>query len=462
MAKNRWKWARRVIAICTLAGFAVGVAYNQPLVASTDAGTKLTATALTTFCIYVGTPAGLTACAPAPADANSDKTKTATAAAVQAAPVQKATPPSAAIVAVTTSQPVVTEVVEWDEYTARFDAMEAVEVRARISGYLTAIAFKDGQMVKKGELLYEIDPRPFERALDQARAEVAQAKTKADNSMLDVERGRPLMERKVLSDKAFDDRANILRDAQASVKVAEAKVATAELDVAFTRITSPINGRIGRALVTAGNWVSAGAAANATLLTTIVSVDPIFIYFDVSENNNLKYKRLTDRGEKAGAAMTGATIEIAMPDETTFPYKGTLDFIDNRLDPGTATLRVRAKVDNKSGLFTPGMFARVRLAGSAKYQATLVPDEAVISDQANKFVLVVGEDGTANRRNIKPGPLHGGLRIIREGVKADDWVVVKGARARAGQKVDAKREPIKLKEATQAAAPAATPQPARN
>lgn len=368
--------------------------------------------------------------------------------------------PAAALVAVTTSQPVITEVVEWDEYTARFDAMEFVEVRARVSGYLTAIGFKDGQQVKKGDLLFEIDPRPFERALDQARAEVAQAKTKADNSMLDVERGRPLMERKVLSDKAFDDRANILRDAQASVKVAEAKVATAQLDLAFTRMTSPINGRIGRALITPGNWISAGAISNAALLTTIVSEDPIYIYFDVSENNNLKYKRLTDRGEKAGAAIAGGTIEIAMPDETTFPYKGTLDFIDNRLDPGTATLRVRAKVENKAGLFSPGMFARVRIAGSAKYQAVLIPDEAVISDQANKFVLVVGEDGMAQRRNIKPGPLHAGMRIVREGVKADDWVVVRGARARAGQKVNAKREQVKLKEEAQAAAPAAGP--ARN
>ncbi len=368
--------------------------------------------------------------------------------------------PAAALVAVTTSQPVITEVVEWDEYTARFDAMEFVEVRARVSGYLTAIGFKDGQQVKKGDLLFEIDPRPFERALDQARAEVAQAKTKADNSMLDVERGRPLMERKVLSDKAFDDRANILRDAQASVKVAEAKVATAQLDLAFTRMTSPINGRIGRALITPGNWISAGAISNAALLTTIVSEDPIYIYFDVSENNNLKYKRLTDRGEKAGAAIAGGTIEIAMPDETTFPYKGTLDFIDNRLDPGTATLRVRAKVENKAGLFSPGMFARVRIAGSAKYQAVLIPDEAVISDQANKFVLVVGEDGMAQRRNIKPGPLHAGMRIVREGVKADDWVVVRGARARAGQKVNAKREQVKLKEEAQAAAPVAGP--ARN
>ena len=358
-------------------------------------------------------------------------------------------------VAVTANQPLVADIVEWDEYAARFDAVEAVDVRARISGYLTAITFKDGQAVKKGDLLYEIDPRPFERALDQARAELAQSKTKADNSMLDVERGRPLMERKVLSDKAFDDRANILRDAQASVKVAEAKVATAELDLTFTRMTSPINGRIGRALVTPGNWVSAGAAANATLLTTIVSQDPVYIYFDVSENNNLKYKRLIERGVKAGASELGSVIEIGMPDETGFPHKGKLDFIDNRLDPGTATMRARAVVENPKQLFSPGMFARVRIAGSAKYKAVMIPDSAIASDQANKYVLVVGDDNTAERRNVVPGPIHGDMRIVRDGLKPDDWVIVKGARARTGQAVKADRVAAKPVEAAAPAAPGA-------
>ena len=371
-----------------------------------------------------------------------------------------ATQPAAAAMVVTISQPHVTDVVEWDEYSARFEAVESVEVRVRVSGHLTSVLFKDGQTVKKGDLLYIIDPRPFERAVEQARAELAQAKTKTENSALDVDRGRPLMERKVLSEKAFDDRANVLRDAQSAVKVSEAKVATAELDLSFTRIASPIDGLIGRSLVTPGNWVNAGTISTATMLTTIVRQNPVHIYFDVSENNYLKYKRLVERGESAGAAQTGNVIEIAMPDEKGFPHKGKLDFIDNRLDPGTATLRARALVENDKRLFSPGMFARVRIAGSAKYPAVLIPDEAVASDQANKYVLVVGDDNVTARRNITPGPLHDGLRIIREGVKAGDWVVVRGARARPGQKVDAKREPVKVLKDASAAAPAA--QPVRN
>ncbi len=369
-------------------------------------------------------------------------------------------PPAPPPAVVTVSQPLVRELVEWDEYTARFDAMEAVDVRARVSGYLTAVGFKDGQAVKKGDLLYEIDPRPFERVLDQARAELAQAKTKTENSMLDVERGRPLMERRVMSEKSFDDRANVLREAQSAIKVAEAKVGLAELDLSFTRMTSPINGRISRSLVTAGNWVSAGAAANATLLTTIVSQDPIYVYFDVSENNFLKYKRLSEKGEQAGASELGSVVEVAMPDDTDFPHKGTLDFIDNRLDQGTATLRARAKVDNKKLFFSPGMFARVRIAGSKKYPAVMLPDAAIGTDQASKFVLVVAEDNSVARRTVRLGPIQNGFRIIREGIGKDDWVVTKGTqRARPGTKVDPKRETLAVKEA---AAQPANPPAAKN
>ena len=403
-----------------------------------------TARALTIVAVFAGA-LGLAGC-DQPSASTDEKAKA----------VAKATPPP---MPVTVSQPFVTEIVEWDEYAGRFDAVEAVEIRTRVSGHLTSVLFKDGQTVKKGDLLYVIDPRPFERALELARAELAQAKTKTDNAALDVDRGRPLLERKVLSEKSFDDRANLMRDAQSAVKVSEAKVASADLDLSFTRIASPIDGLIGRSLVTPGNWVNAGVISTATMLTSIVRQNPVHIYFDVSENNYLKYKRLMERGVAAGAGQAGNVIEIAMPDETGFPHKGKLDFIDNRLDPGTATLRARAIVENEKKLFSPGMFARVRIAGSAKYPAVLVPDDAVASDQANKYVLVVGEDGIAQRRNIKPGPLHNGMRIVREGIKAEDWVVVRGARVRPGQKVAAKREPIKLSDGS-AASPAAPP--ARN
>src|SRR5262245_20305198 len=349
---------------------------------------------------------------------------------------------------VSVSRPLQRQVVDWDEYTGRFDAVETVEVRARVSGYLSNVHFKDGQLVKQGDLLYEIDPRPFEVSLEQARAELLQAHTKVDNANLDVVRGKPLLERRIISEKAFDDRENLVREAQAGVKVAEAKVKTAELELSFTRITSPISGRISRTQVTAGNWVSAGGAANATLLTTIVSQDPIYIYFDVSENNYIKYRRLSERGVSSTAAELGAPIEIALPDERGFPHKARLDFLDNRLDQGTGTLRARGVMANASGLFSPGLFARVRVTGTAPYVAVLLPDEAIGTDQTNKFVYTVGEDGSVARRNVKLGPLHEGLRVVREGLAAEQWVITRGLqRARPGIKVAPKREALTLSEA---------------
>jgi RND family efflux transporter MFP subunit len=359
---------------------------------------------------------------------------------------------AAPIATVSVSRPIVEEIIEWDEYTGRFDAVDTVDVRARVSGYLDQIAFKDGQMVQKGDLLFVIDPRPFERVRDQARAELAQAQTRADNLVADVERGKPLVERRIMSEKMYEDRANLLREAQAAVKVAEAKVAAAELELSFTRMTAPLSGRTSRATTSQGNWVSAGSLSNTTVLTTIVSQDPIHIYFDVSENNYIKYKRLAERGETRSAASPGANVEIALPDETSFNHKGRLDFVDNRLDAGTATLRVRAEIENKAQLFSPGMFARVRLAGSGKAPAILLPDEAIATDQGSKYVLVVAEDGSVSRKTVRLGPLSGGLRVVREGMAANDWVVVKGLQlARPGQKVQTKREAIRVSQSADSA-----------
>jgi multidrug efflux system membrane fusion protein len=359
---------------------------------------------------------------------------------------------AAPIATVSVSRPIVEEIIEWDEYTGRFDAVDTVDVRARVSGYLDQIAFKDGQMVQKGDLLFVIDPRPFERVRDQARAELAQAQTRADNLVADVERGKPLVERRIMSEKMYEDRANLLREAQAAVKVAEAKVAAAELELSFTRMTAPLAGRTSRATTSQGNWVSAGSLSNTTVLTTIVSQDPIHIYFDVSENNYIKYKRLAERGETRSAASPGANVEIALPDETSFNHKGRLDFIDNRLDAGTATLRVRAEIENKAQLFSPGMFARVRLAGSGKAPAILLPDEAIATDQGSKYVLVVAEDGSVSRKTVRLGPLSSGLRVVREGMAANDWVVVKGLQlARPGQKVQTKREAIRVSQSADSA-----------
>jgi RND family efflux transporter MFP subunit len=376
---------------------------------------------------------------------------------VAVAPGAPGGPPKGPPPQVIVSQPLVKTTAEWDEYTARFDATEAVEVRARISGYLTEVHFKDGQMVKKGDLLFTIDPRPFERALDLARAELAQAKTRVENTSKDVERGRPLLDRRILSEKTFDDRENLKRDAEASVKVAEARVKTAELDLSFTRMNAPMSGRIGRAVYSPGNWVSAGGANNSTILTSIVAQDPLHIYFDVSENNYLKYKRLGQAGATAGGVALGGDVEIALPDERGFPHKGKLDFADNRLDPGTSTLRARAVIDNKAGLFSPGMFGRVRIAGSQPRPTVLLPDEAIGTDQSNKFVFVVAGGDKAERRVIEVGPLVDGLRVVRNGLKETDWVIVRGVqRARPGQPVTPKREPLKV---SSAGGPAADPRP---
>src|SRR5215510_9618827 len=358
----------------------------------------------------------------------------------QAQPQPKAAPPAVAV-----SQPAAREIVEWDEYTGRFDAVETVEMRARVSGHLTEVLFKDGQRVKQGDVLFVIDRRPFERALEQAQAELFAANTKVENANLDIIRGKPLVERKIISDKTFDDRMSIVRDAQAAVKVAEAKVKSAELDLSFTRIDSPITGRISRTLVTAGNWISAGSVSGATLLTTMVSEDPIYIYFDVSENNYIKYKRLAERGVAAGAAELGAPVEIGLPDERGFPHKARLDFLDNRLDQGTATLRARAVIVNPAGLFSPGLFARVRVTGTAPYAAVLIPDEAIGTDQTNKFIYAVGADGIVTRRNVKLGPMHEGMRVVRVGLAPADWVIVRGLqRARPGGKVTPQRERLLL------------------
>jgi RND family efflux transporter MFP subunit len=355
---------------------------------------------------------------------------------------QKGAPP-----AVTVSQPVQREVTEWDEYSGRFDAVETVEMRARVSGHLSQVRFTDGQIVKRGDVLFVIDQRPFERALQQARAELFAATTKVENANLDIVRGKPLVERKIISDKDFDDRMSIIRNAQAAVKVAEARVKSTELDLSFTTIDSPITGRISRTLMTAGNWVSAGGMADATLLTTIVTQDPIYIYFDVTENNYIKYKRLAESGVGSGAADIGAPVEIGLPDERGFPHKARLDFVDNRLDQGTATLRARAVLANPGGLFSPGLFARVRVSGMGARSAVLLTDEAIGTEVSGKFVYVVGEDGIVVRRNVALGPVYGGLRVVREGVTANEWVIIRGLqRARPGEKVTPKRESSTLSE----------------
>lgn len=370
-------------------------------------------------------------------------------------PVKGGKPPQVSV-----SNAVQRPIIEWDEYTGRFDAVGAVDVRARISGYLNEIHFTDGQMVKDGDLLFSIDPRPFERALDQAKAEFEQTKTRISNANLDVDRGKPLVARSAISQKVQDDRENILREAQAAAKVAEARVKTAELELSFCRVTAPIAGRISRKLITTGNFISGGGTPDGTtILTTIVTQDPIYIYFDIGENDALKYRRLTEKGVK-DAAGVGAAVSIALPDEQGFPHPGKLDFLENRLDAGTGTLRARASVENDDNLFSPGMFARVRMQGTEEYNALLLPDEAIGTDQASRFVYVVGSDKKPIRKAVKLGPIIDGLRVIREGIASEDVVVVNGIqKVRPGQEIDAKHAPLRISDGTPAAGDTQTKTP---
>jgi multidrug efflux system membrane fusion protein len=358
---------------------------------------------------------------------------------------------------VTVSQPVRREIVDWDEATGRFEAVATVDLRARVGGYLDAVRFTDGQEVAAGDVLFEIDPRPFERALAQARAELEQARTRIANASLDVERAQSLVKQGVVSEKTFDDRANLKREAEALAKIAEERVRTAELDLSFTRVVAPVAGRIGRTLITPGNYVTAGGGSgSASTLASIVVQDPIHIHFEITEAEALKFKRQSmaptlaaarDRGPVARTAMglVDARVEVRLADETAFAHAGRLDFVDNRLDAGTGTLRVRAVLDNPTRLFTPGQFARVRLAGSEPYVANLVPDTAIGADQAMRFVIAVGPDDTAVRKAVTLGPLVDGLRVIRSGLDPDDWVVTRGlTRVRPGQKLAPRREPLQV------------------
>ena len=369
-----------------------------------------------------------------------------TACSEKAAQAPAASPPPAVSVA----SPLEKEVVEWDEYTGRFDAMDTVEVRARISGFLNEVKFTDGAIVKKGDLLFVIDPRPFQRVLDRDRAALQGAKVQLEFAERDLERAKPLMANSTISQQVFDQRTQAVRAAEANVLSAEANVRAGELDVEFTQITSPVTGRISRKLVSEGNYLT-GGSGSGTLLTTIVSIDPIYFYFDVSETEFLKYQRFGSVMMQPSAHMSEVPIELALQGDEGFPYKGRMSFIDNRIDQNTGSLRVRAVFDNPHQLFQPGLFARVRLAGSGKYKAILLPDMAVAADQSNRFVFVVADDGTVATKPVELGPMIDGLRVIRKGVLPSDTVIVNGLqRARSGIKV--KPEKIVIAQNQKAAA----------
>jgi RND family efflux transporter MFP subunit len=329
------------------------------------------------------------------------------------------------------------EVPDWDEFIGRLEAVDSVEVRARVSGYVDRAAFKEGKEVQKGDLLFQIDPRPYQAELARAEAELAQARSAAGLAARTVERSRPLIAAEAMSREEFDNRAAAGERGAAAVRAAEAAVTSARLNLEWTHVRSPIRGRVGRAEVTAGNLVQAGGQR----LTTVVSLDPIYLSFDADERSYLKYiaRRAAGSGERR------VPVEMGMANEDgAYPHRGFLDFIDNRLDPRTGTARARAIFSNRDEIFAPGLFARVRLFGGSKDRAvTVVADRAVGTDQDRKFVLVLKADSTVEYRPIQLGRLVDGYRVVTTGLKAGDRIVVNGLqRVRPGMKVSATPGPM--------------------
>jgi len=337
---------------------------------------------------------------------------------------------------VTVAKPVTQTVTDYDEYVGRFIALDFVEVRARVSGYLEKIHFTDGQIVKQGDLLFTIDRRPFQNALAQARANLASARAQLAYATADLERGSSLVREQTITQQTFDQRTQAKRVAEASVSAQEAAVAQAELDLQFTELRAPITGRIGDRRVSTGNLVTGGTTGTTTLLATIVATDPIRFEFTFDEASFLRYERLAKSGNVADSRLSKLPAKLKLIDERDFDHKGEMDFVDNVIERTTGTIRGRAQFANSRDIFTPGMFARIQIPGSAPYKALLVPDVAIGTEQVRKFVYTVAADGTVSQKFVTLGQLVGPLRVIKDGLAPDDRVIINGmVRARSGQKV---------------------------
>jgi multidrug efflux system membrane fusion protein len=343
---------------------------------------------------------------------------------------------AAAAPPVTVAAPTKRTVTDWDEFTGRFEAVEEVQVRARVGGFVTNVEFKDGDMVHAGDLLYIIDPRPFEAVATQADGQLADARAKAELAKRDLDRGLTLVETSAVSEQVVDQRRQALQAAHAAETVAEGSLKAAQLNVEFTHVLAPITGRVSRHLVSVGNLVQGSDNGTSTLLTSIVSMDPIYIYFDMDEATYLRNNKLWFEGKRPSSRDTANPVQVTLTGETKPSHEGKMDFLDNRLDVSAGTLRGRAIIPNHDLSILPGQFGRVRLIGSSPYEALLLPDTAIATDQSRKIVLVVKEDDTVEARAVVLGPLDDGLRVIREGLKPDDKVIVDGIqRARVGAKV---------------------------
>lgn len=346
------------------------------------------------------------------------------------AQAQAAPPPE-----VTVASPLVRRLTEWDEFTGRFEPVQEVEIRARVSGYVDEIHFQDGQVVERGQILFAIDPRPYEATVDRLKAEIQQAEAQLQLAQLDQGRTQRLVSTSAAARATLDQRDAELASAQASLAAAQAQLRQAELDLGFTQVTAPFRGRISDRRADVGNLVS-----DQTLLTTLVQLDPIYLTFDMSESDFLAYQRAVQRGELPSTRDNKTLVAAHLVDEEDWPHQGTMDFVDNVVDRGSGTIRGRAVFPNREGLITPGQFGRIRIPGSPEYDAILVPDAAIMTDQSRRIVLTIDAEGTVQPRIVRPGPSQpGGLRIVRQGLKPEDRIIINGlVRARPGAKVTPK------------------------
>ncbi len=350
---------------------------------------------------------------------------------------QKPPPPPA--LKVTVSRPQVATVTNWDEYPGHLDAVEMVEIRSRVAGYIDSIHFQDGAEVKAGDLLFVIDPRPFQAELAQKQGERQQAESRLELARNDFQRAESLRGTKAISEEEWDSRSKAFRAAEAALAAAKANETTARINLDYTQIKAPINGKIGRRLITPGNFVQLqGNNGAATLLTTIVSLDPIYCYFDVDEAAFVRYRDSVKLGPGADPNGRALPCELSLVNERSFCHQGRLDFFDNQVNPQTGTIRMRAVYDNGDRALVPGMFANVRVPAGPPEETLLVPDVAVGSDQGYKFVYVVDQESKVQTRSIEAGRAHGPLRAVLKGLAPEDRVVINGLLLlRPGAKVEA-------------------------
>ena len=347
--------------------------------------------------------------------------------------------------------------VDWDDYVGRFEAVQDVEIRPRISGTVESVHFREGVEVAKGQVLFTIDPRPYRAAAEQARADLAKAQAALTNARTELARAQKLVDAQAISREEFETKEANLRSTVAAAGAARANLEAKALDLSFTTIRSPITGRISDKRVSIGTYVSAGETA----LTRVVSVNPIRFAFEGAETFYLKYVRQAQTGERESSRYAPNPVDIKLADESSYRWHGLMKFVDNAIDRNSGTIRAFAEVDNPTGFLVPGMFGRARLLGSGTYSALLVPDEAIVTDQTRRFVYVVGRDGKTVQRNVETGPLVEGLRVIKTGLTASEKVVLDGlARLQPGMDVDAKVIPLKPRAAADSPASTAIRAPA--